>query len=144
VSLFRSRLLPSGSTSSENHIPGIGLGPTGMLSTPSALLTTVKEQRLRKILQAIEVKPSRNIPDLAQEFNLSPSHLQHLFKQHTGVCLGCVIKEQRLQRAADLLANSNLSVKEIAFVAGYEHTSSFIRAFERRFLQAPRCYRQTR
>jgi AraC-like DNA-binding protein len=34
-----------------------------------------------------------------------------------------------------------MSVKEIAFAVGYEHTSSFIRAFERRFGIAPRTYR---
>jgi AraC-like DNA-binding protein len=111
------------------------------LATPSS---AVQERRLRKILQTIEAEPPRNIFDLAQEFNLSPSHLQHVFKQQTGTCLGHVLTEQRLQRAAQLLVDSNLSVKEIAHLSGYEHTSSFIRAFERRFLQAPRRYRQNR
>jgi AraC-like DNA-binding protein len=33
-------------------------------------------------------------------------------------------------------------VKEIAYTIGYEHASSFIRAFERRFAQAPLRYRK--
>jgi AraC-like DNA-binding protein len=52
------------------------------------------------------------------------------------------LSEQRLQRAAYLLSNSYLSIKEITHVVGYEHTSSFVRAFERRFLQAPARYRK--
>jgi methylphosphotriester-DNA--protein-cysteine methyltransferase len=59
-----------------------------------------------------------------------------------GVCMGEWLSEQRLQRAAGLLANSYLSIKEITHAVGYEHTSSFVRAFERRFLQAPARYRK--
>jgi AraC-like DNA-binding protein len=35
-----------------------------------------------------------------------------------------------------------MRIKEIAHTVGYEHTSSFIRAFERHFMQAPHLYRQ--
>lgn len=100
-----------------------------------------QEQRVRKILKLIESEPPRRIHDLATQFNLSHSHLQHLFKQQTGVRLGHLMLERRLLKAAHLLENSNMSVKEIAFAVGYEHTSSFIRAFERRFSVAPRSYR---
>lgn len=82
------------------------------------------------------------IRDLAAEFRLSPAYLQRLFKHETGICMGEWLSEQRLQRAAYLLSNSYLSIKEITHVVGYEHTSSFVRAFERRFLQAPARYRK--
>jgi two-component system response regulator YesN len=79
---------------------------------------------------------------LAAEFRLSPAYLQRLFKKETGVRLGEWLSEQRLRSAAHLLSNSYLSIKEIAHAAGYEHTSSFIRAFERRFRAAPAHYRK--
>jgi AraC-like DNA-binding protein len=100
------------------------------------------EGRVRKILRMVESGTNRTIRDLALEFNLSPSYLQRLFKHQTGVCMGEWLNEQRLQRAAQLLANSYMSVKEIAHTIGYEHASSFIRAFERRFTQAPARYRR--
>ena len=96
---------------------------------------------MRKALRIIESESAHTVNDLAQRVNLSPSRLQHLFKQQTGVGVGHVLAEQRLQRAAHLLSHSNLRIKEIAYEVGYEHASSFIRAFERRFAQAPRCYR---
>jgi transcriptional regulator GlxA family with amidase domain len=108
---------------------------------PPAVIAS-QEIRVRKVLKLIESEPARSIQDLADECNLSQSHLQHLFKQHTGVQLGQLLLESRIVKAAQLLENSNMSVKEIAFAVGYEHTSSFIRAFERRFFIAPRCYRQ--
>jgi len=109
---------------------------------PGMLIPVVQDGRLRKVLQMIASDSPRKIHDLALECNLSESHLQHLFKQGTGVGLGRLLSEQRMQRAADLLGQTNLSIKEIAWIAGYEHTSSFTRAFERHYREAPRSYRQ--
>ena len=106
------------------------------------LIPAVQDRRLREIVQIVESGSSCTIHDLALEFNLSPSHLQHLFKQQTGVGLGHWLTEQRLERAAHLLVHSTMSVKEIGYAVGYKHPSSFIRAFERRFTRAPRYYRQ--
>ncbi|MGA7795508.1 MAG: AraC family transcriptional regulator [Candidatus Acidiferrales bacterium] len=120
----------------------LGTGPDDKRATLDALIPVLRDVRLRKILQAIESHPSRKIHDLAVECNLSPSHLQHLFKERTGLGLGHLLTEQRMQRAIDFLANTNLTIKEIAGALGYEHASSFTRAFERHFRQAPSCYRQ--
>jgi AraC-like DNA-binding protein len=109
---------------------------------PRPLTPTMLDGRVRKILEMVESGPTHTISDLALEFNLSPSYLQRLFKYQTGICMGEWLSEQRLQRAAHLLANSYMSVKEIAHNVGYEHVSSFIRAFERRFTQAPARYRK--
>jgi AraC-like DNA-binding protein len=100
------------------------------------------ERRVLKILDMVEAGTTYAIRDLAAEFRLSPAYLQRLFKNETGICMGEWLSEQRLQRAAYLLSNSYLSIKEITHAIGYEHTSSFIRAFERRFLQAPARYRK--
>jgi transcriptional regulator GlxA family with amidase domain len=100
------------------------------------------ERRIQNLLDRVEAGSSLAIGDLAAEYRLSPCYLQRLFKKETGVRLGEWLSEQRLQRAAHLLANSYLSIKEITHAVGYEHTSSFNRAFERRFLQAPANYRK--
>jgi AraC-like DNA-binding protein len=101
------------------------------------------EDLVRRISHRIESQLPRTISDLAVEFNLSESHLQHVFKQTTGVGLGHRLIEQRLQRAALLLTHTSLKIKEIAASVGYEHVSSFTRAFERRFEQPPMVYRRT-
>jgi AraC-like DNA-binding protein len=100
------------------------------------------ERRIQRLLDMIEAGTTFAIRDLAAEFRLSRWYLQRLFKKETGVRLGQWLCEQRLRRSAYLLSNSYLSIKEIAHAAGYEHTSSFIRAFERRFSLAPAHYRK--
>lgn len=107
-----------------------------------ALIPVVQDCRLRKVLQMIASNSPQKIQDLAVECNLSESHLQHLFKECTGLGLGRMLADQRMKRAAKLLEQTNLSIKEIAWTVGYEHTSSFTRAFERYFREAPRCFRQ--
>jgi transcriptional regulator GlxA family with amidase domain len=82
------------------------------------------------------------VTDLAREVRLSPSHLQRLFKRETGFQISDLLAEARLRNAATLLLTTDMEVKEIAYLAGYQHHSSFVRAFQRRFGASPRCYRQ--
>jgi AraC-like DNA-binding protein len=104
--------------------------------------STQLEARIRRMLEMVESASLCKISDLAVELNLSESRLQHLFKQTTGVGLGRVLTERRLQKAALLLRGTRLRIKEIAAAVGYEHTSSFTRAFEQRFAQPPQVYRR--
>ena len=120
-------------SSSEGHTTKFNI------AFPEAI--PLEDARLRKLLVLIEADPLGNSQDWALILNLSNSHLQRLFKEATGVALGQALAERRLQEAARLLATTNLRIKEIACAVGYEHTSSFTRAFERRFAQAPRRFR---
>jgi transcriptional regulator GlxA family with amidase domain len=109
--------------------------------SPSVSAPAIQERRLRQVVEMIESEPSYSISDLALRVSLSPAHLQRLFKQQTGTLLGSLVVERRLQKAARLLTVTNLSIKEIASAVGYGHHSSFVRAFQRRFAQAPKHYR---
>ena len=111
-----------------------------MLAVVSDL--AVRDRRVRRALDLIASQPSRSVRELALEVRLSPAHLQRLFKQELGVHIRDVMMEHRLQWAVHLLSTTDLSIKEISYSAGYEHHSSFVRAFQRRFTQAPRRYRQ--
>jgi AraC-like DNA-binding protein len=101
----------------------------------------LQQERVNRLLEAIASGPPYSLQRLASEFNLSKSHLQHLFKQQTGLRLGQIIIQEKLDRAARLLKSTNMRIKEVASAVGYEHTSSFVRAFEHRFTQTPRAYR---
>jgi AraC-like DNA-binding protein len=131
----QSSLSNNGAKNRHDIVPGPEIGPFMPLSR-------VPDCRIRRILEMIESDASVKMSDLALELNLSESRLQHLFKQKTGVGLGHLLTEKRLQKAAVLLAHSNLRIKEIAAAVGYEHTSSFTRAFEQRFARSPNAYRR--
>jgi len=109
---------------------------------PGSLIPLVQERRLRKVLQKIESGSCYLVRDLAREVRLSPAHLQRLFKQETGVNISDLLAENRLRTAAQLLSTTEMEIKEIAYLTGYQHHSSFVRAFQRRFHQPPSAYRQ--
>jgi AraC-like DNA-binding protein len=106
------------------------------------LKSLLGEKRLSRVMHIINSQPACSVSDLALEVHLSPAHLQRLFKQKTGLHVRDMISEHRLQKAAHLLRSSDLAIKEIAHTVGYEHHSSFVRAFQRRFAQSPKYYRQ--
>jgi len=99
------------------------------------------DRRVRAVISHIWTDPWVSIPDLARSVNLSVSRLEHLFQADVRSCLSTVIHDHRLEWAARRLRESELSVKELACAAGYQHASSFSRAFKRRFRQSPKSFR---
>ncbi|MGC2694490.1 MAG: helix-turn-helix transcriptional regulator [Candidatus Angelobacter sp.] len=102
------------------------------------------DYRIRKVLECVEQDPSKTILDLARMVNLSSSRLGHLFRLQIGVDLNSFVRNSRLEKAAKLLRETELSIKEIAAMIGYQHASSFDRGFEKKFGAAPAVYRKIR
>jgi len=98
--------------------------------------------RIQKVLQAIKSDPLANISDLACQVNLSNSRLSHLFKAQIGLSLNVFLANERLDRAADLLRNTEMRIKEITYSVGYCQVPSFNRAFRKKFDCSPLCYRK--
>ncbi len=101
----------------------------------------VADIRVRRVIEALQQSPRSGVRDLAALVHLSISRLSRLFKDQTGVGLGEYIVELRLRRAASLLAATEEPVKCIASAVGYHHSSSFVRAFNSRFSENPKAYR---
>jgi two-component system response regulator YesN len=101
-----------------------------------------EDYRIRKILETLERDPAKSVPELASLVNLSRSRLGHLFKLHMGVDLSHFLANERLEKAADLLRRTELSIKEIAIAVGYHHASSFDRGFQNKFGVPPVDFRR--
>jgi transcriptional regulator GlxA family with amidase domain len=101
-----------------------------------------RDDRVRKTLEILEASPSHRVSDLAELMQVSASRLSRIFKMETGISLGAFIAVLRMRRAASLLARTTEPIKAIASVAGYNHSSSFTRAFSLHFFESPRQYRR--
>lgn len=131
-------------TGVECAVPSSGsITPSASVNgIPAALPLSAREKRVRRVLEKIESQLPHSIRELATDVHLSPAHLRRLFEQETGRHLSRVLLERKLRLAAHLLATTDMPVKEISFAVGYGHHSSFVRAFERCFRQAPKHYRK--
>jgi len=134
----------------SNHIQSGATGPRataapnghgGTLDGAISELPVVQERRLQKVLLSIECQLPHSVRELAEQVHLSPTHLQRLFKNETGVHISNLLYERRLAMAAKLLTTTEMEIKQIAYFVGYGHPSSFDRAFQRRFGKSPRQYR---
>ena len=78
---------------------------------------------------------------LGRRANLSPDHLQRVFKAAIGETPKAYVTRLRVERAAFCLLAHESQVAEIAANCGFRNPETFIRAFRRRFGVSPREYR---
>lgn len=79
---------------------------------------------------------------LAAVVDLSPYHFARAFKQSFGAPPHRYHLARRIERAKAMLAESQISVTEIALALGFAETSSFSTAFRKTTGVAPRDYRR--
>ncbi|MBE7037548.1 MAG: helix-turn-helix transcriptional regulator [Ruminococcaceae bacterium] len=82
------------------------------------------------------------LSDLAKHFNRSNSHISHLFKKESGMTIRAYCNDLKLHDAQKLLLNTDISITEIAFDAGFSDTSYFIYLFKKKFGISPLQYRR--
>lgn len=100
--------------------------------------------RLEKVLAWIHRRLSGRIrmDEMAAAAGLSVSGLAHLFTHAMGVAPMRYVDMRRLERAADLLRCTPLSVKEIAAELGFEDPFYFSRRFRRSYGDSPAVWRK--
>ena len=82
------------------------------------------------------------IEELAHRYLINPTTLKTVFKEVYGSSLAAHMKEHRMERAAALLRETDLSVAEIAGQVGYESQSKFTAAFKETYGELPSEYRR--
>ena len=79
---------------------------------------------------------------VAREVNLSPSHFSRQFKGYTGYSPYEYIVLRRIDKAKQLLASTQMSVKEIAYHIGYNSEENFIHSFQKNVGISPGLFRK--
>ncbi len=74
---------------------------------------------------------------IADQFNLTSSYINRIFKQQTAMSISGYINETRLQRAEKLLRETDLTITQIAAQAGFSSMGTFFRLFKKHFGQTP-------
>ena len=79
--------------------------------------------------------------EIAEKINMSYSWFRRIFKEYTGFAPAQYIQELKIQKGKELLTNTSLSVKEIAFKMGFENSEYFFTAFKKKTGMTPIQYR---
>ncbi len=102
------------------------------------------EKRLSRVTAYIHdhLDEDMDLNRLAEIACLSPYHWHRIYRAVYGETIAATVKRVRLHRAAGYLAQSSMSVEEVARKTGYRNLQSFTRIFGSVFGMPPAQYRQ--
>lgn len=80
---------------------------------------------------------------IADTLNMSTKYLSSLLKQLTGQTTQQHIHHRLIEKAKEKLSTTDLSVSEIAYQLGFEHSQSFSKLFKTKTQQSPLEFRQS-
>ena len=70
------------------------------------------------------------VADIAEALNISPNYLSAMLKVLTGQSTQQHIHEKLIEKAKEKLSTTGLSISEIAYELGFEHSQSFSKLFK--------------
>lgn len=115
--------------------------------SPEEMRIWSEEQRVWNIDDVIQYVTEHfdntfSLDELASSCALNSSYFSRAFKEHAGIPLFEFINRKRIDRACQLLKNSDLTILDIAFSVGYNNVSFFNRYFKKLNRMSPGEYRR--
>lgn len=104
-------------------------------------------QKLEAVINAyfnndnLALKGLPSVQFIAEQLNISPSYLRSLLKTLTGQNTQQYLHEKLIEKAKEKLSTTHLSVSEIAYELGFEHSQSFSKLFKNKTQQSPQEFR---
>lgn len=110
------------------------------------IIATDMDRKFREILDAkIEARlsdPSLNVEDLGASMNFRHSQFFARVKEVTGMAPGEYIKQIKMKRATELLADETMNISDVAFRLGFSDPLYFGRCFKQHYGMTPSQYRK--
>ena len=83
-----------------------------------------------------------SLTSVAELFNLNPNYLSTMLKKNTGCTFKELVQHYRFSYVITRLCNTEESVDQIIFNAGYENTTYFYKKFKEIYGSTPKQYRE--
>lgn len=101
---------------------------------------------IQKVCDYVDEHLSEDISleQMADYINVSSFYLSKLFKEEKGITFINFISEKRLEKARQLLEETELSIKEITAEVGYNDQNYFSRIFKNKYGVSPKEYRKVK
>ncbi|HYC85832.1 MAG TPA: helix-turn-helix domain-containing protein, partial [Chryseosolibacter sp.] len=103
-------------------------------------------RELREIIQdQIDTNLALSLKEISKGLNLHPAYLSRAFSKYfDNLSFGEYIRKLRIEKAIQLLENSDYPLADIAYLTGFSDQSHFIRIFKKHTGMPPSIYRKQR
>ena len=121
---------------------------TNKIGTVCHNILTKKEENTVDIIKNAQDYIAANyskdiiLDDVSKELQISPYYFSKLFKKRTGSNFIEYLTNVRIERAKELLRNTNKSMKEICLEVGYSDANYFSRTFKKNVGVTPSEYKE--
>lgn len=88
--------------------------------------------------------PSLCLNKISDEFQISESYFSHMFKEKTGVNFSTYLENVRINEAARLIRETDISLNELYIAVGYNNANTFRRAFKKIYGVTPSSLRENK
>lgn len=101
------------------------------------------EQIIRKVMEEIRKDCAKRftLGELSEKYHISEAYFSSLFAKTAGISLMNYIMEVRVEKAKDLLLQTEQKINDIAASVGYEDTRYFAKVFKKIAGESPSEYR---
>lgn len=105
------------------------------IETPSPDAPRKQEEYIEKFIEicnyiSAHCSDELNLEAVASMSGFSKFYFSRLFKQFTNVSFYKYVNQKRIEKAAEMLTEPNISITNVALSCGFESLSSFIRMFK--------------
>lgn len=109
----------------------------------AGLLNTSCKDIVHEIKAYINSKYAQNLTEkeLSTIFSITPAYLSQLFKKECGTSFVNYLTDVRIEKACELLRNTNIKVAELATIVGYTDKQYFHKVFKKKIGVTPLTYR---
>lgn len=97
-------------------------------------------KRVAEICEVLEnnLSDAPTINELAKALSWNETQLMRVFRQAVGATVHNYLHRARMERAYDLLANTETTIAQVAAEVGYDYSSNFTTAFKKYFGVTPK------
>lgn len=81
------------------------------------------------------------LTELCEKLHLPMHTLSKMIKKNTGFNFKELLQRKRLNKAVELMCDTNMAINDIILMVGYENKSYFHRVFKERYHMTPRAFR---
>ena len=104
--------------------------------------TPLRQKDIKRIAEICELldndlSRAHTINELAKALSWNETQLMRVFRQAVGTTVHNYLHRARMEKACDLLANTEMTITRVAMSVGYEYSSNFTTAFRKYFGVTP-------